>query len=85
MADMMKMYNLGGMDPSVFGQAGETLILNAQNTLVQYVTEHTEGENTPKICEQLYDLAALSHGSLAPERMTKFIARSSEITALLTE
>ena len=85
MADMMKMYNMGGMDPSIFGAAGETLVLNAQNSLVQYVTEHADGENTKKICEQLYDLAALSHGSLTPERMTKFIARSNEIMALLTK
>ncbi|MBS6643330.1 MAG: molecular chaperone HtpG [Clostridiaceae bacterium] len=79
MQDMMKMYNMYGMDPSMFGGAGETLILNANNKLVQYVLSHEEGENTSKICEQLYDLALLSHGSLSPERMTKFIARSNEI------
>ena len=79
MQDMMKMYNMYGMDPSMFGGAGETLVLNANNKLVQYVLSHEEGENTSKICEQLYDLALLSHGSLTPERMTKFIARSNEI------
>ncbi|MBT9777254.1 molecular chaperone HtpG [Clostridium sp. MCC353] len=79
MQDMMKMYNMYGMDPSMFGGAGETLILNANNKLVQYVLSHEEGENTSKICEQLYDLALLSHGSLSPERMTKFISRSNEI------
>ena len=79
MQDMMKMYNMYGMDPSMFGGAGETLVLNANNKLVQYVLAHEEGENTSKICEQLYDLALLSHGSLTPERMTKFIARSNEI------
>ena len=83
MQDMMKMYNMYGMDPSMFGGAGETLILNANNELVQYVLEHEDGENTGKICEQLYDLALLSHGSLSPERMTNFIARSNEIMKLL--
>ena len=35
MQDMMKMYNMYGMDPSMFGGAGETLVLNANNKLVQ--------------------------------------------------
>ena len=55
----------------------------ANNKLVQYVLNHGEGENTKKICEQLYDLAQLSHGSLTPERMTKFIARSNEIMGMM--
>ena len=82
MQDMMKMYNMG-MDVSMFGGSGQVLVLNANNKLVQYVLEHTDGENTPKICEQLYDLAQLSHGSLTPERMTKFIARSNEIMGMM--
>ncbi|RHU43281.1 molecular chaperone HtpG [Clostridium sp. TF11-13AC] len=82
MQDMMKMYNMG-MDASMFGGSGQVLVLNANNKLVQYVLEHTDSENTPKICEQLYDLAQLSHGSLTPERMTKFIARSNEIMGMM--
>ncbi len=85
MQEMMKMYNMYGMDPSIFGGAGETLVLNANHKLVQYVLNHGEGENTAKFCEQLYDLALLSHGTLNPERMTKFIARSNEIMMLLTK
>lgn len=83
MQDMMKMYNMYGMDPSMFGGAGETLVLNANNNLVQYVLTHEEGESTEKICQQLYDMALLSHGSLSPERMTQFIARSNEIMMLM--
>ena len=79
MQDMMKMYNMYGMDPSMFGSVGETLVLNANNKLVQYVLAHEEGDLTEKICRQLYDMASLSHGSLTPERMTQFIARSNEI------
>ncbi len=79
MQDMMKMYNMYGMDPSMFGSVGETLVLNANNKLVQYVLTHEEGDLTEKICRQLYDMASLSHGSLTPERMTQFIARSNEI------
>ncbi len=85
MQEMMKMYNMYGMDPSMFGGEGETLVLNANNDLVQYVLNHGEEENTPKFCEQLYDLALISHGTLQPERMTKFIARSNEIMMLLAK
>ena len=85
MQDMMKMYNMYGMDPSMFGGMGETLVLNANNKLVQYVLNHGEGEHTGKICEQLYDLALLSHGTLSPERMTNFIARTNEIMMLMAE
>ena len=85
MQEMMKMYNMGGMDPAMFGGMGETLVLNANHPLVQYVLANKEGENTAKICEQLYDLASLSHGALSPERMTKFVARSNEIMMLLAK
>ena len=85
MQEMMKMYNMYGMDPSMFGGTGEVLVLNANNSLVKYVLEHTDGEKTPVICEQLYDLALLSHGTLSPERMTKFIARSNQIMTELAE
>ena len=45
------------MDMSAFGATGETLVLNANHPLVKYVLDNKEGENTAKICEQLYDLA----------------------------
>ena len=76
MQDMMKMY---GMDNSMFGEKGETLVLNVNHPLVKYVMDHGDGEQTADICEQLYDLAELSHGTLTPERMTKFIERSNKI------
>ena len=83
MQDMMKMYSMGGMDMGMFGGTGETLVLNANHPLVQYVLNHKEGDNTGKICEQLYDLASLSHGALSPERMTKFVSRSNEIMMIM--
>ena len=85
MQDMMKRYNMYGMDPSMFGNEGETLVLNANHKLVQYVLANGEGELTGKICEQLYDMASLTHGSLSAERMTKFVSRSNEIMMLMTE
>ena len=85
MQDMMKMYSMPGMDMSAFGGDGETLILNANHSLVQYVTEHQDGENVEMICEQLYDLAKLQQAPLAPEAMTRFIARSNDIMMLLAK
>ena len=85
MQDMMKMYSMPGMDMGAFGKEGETLILNANHPLVQYVLEHQDGENVKMICEQLYDLALLQQAPLEPEAMTKFVARSNEIMMLLTK
>ena len=84
MQDMMKMYGMAGMDPSMFGTT-ETLVLNANNKLVQYIFEHKDSENVPMFCEQLYDLALLSHKPLNPDEMTKFITRSNEILMLLAK
>lgn len=85
MQDMMKMYNMGGMDSSMFGGSGQTLVLNVNNSLVQYILENPEGENTKTVCEQLYDLALLAHAPLEAEAMTKFIARSNEILSFMTK
>ncbi len=86
MQDMMKMYNMmGSMDSSMFGGSGQTLVLNANNNLVQYILDNPEGENTNMVCEQLYDLALLAHAPLESEAMTKFIARSNEILSLMTK
>ena len=85
MQDMMKMYSMQGMDMGMFGKEGETLILNANHPLVQYVLEHQDGENVKMICEQLYDLALLQQAPLEPEAMTKFVARSNDIMMLLTK
>ena len=85
MQDMMKMYGMAGMDPSMFGGAGETLTLNANNDLVKYIVANPEGENTELICKQLYDLALISHTPLNPDSMTAFIERSNKILKILTK
>ncbi len=56
-----------------------------QTKLVQYVLENKDGENTKVLCEQLYDLALISHRQLTPEEMTKFVARSNEIMLMLAK
>lgn len=86
MQEMMKSYGMIGMDPAMFGGAeGETLVLNANNNLVQYVLENKERENTELICKQLYDLATLSNHPLSADAMTEFIARSNQILEVLTK
>ena len=84
MAEMMEMY---GMDSSLtgLGAQGETLVLNLNNELVNYVKDHEEGENTELICQQIYDLARLSNHPLKPEEMTAFVARSNKILSILAE
>ena len=84
MAEMMKMYGMGGMDPSMFGSQA-TLVLNANHPLVQFLVEHKRSKNVPIICKQLYDLAMLAHKPLSPEEMTAFVQRSNEIMMLLTK
>jgi molecular chaperone HtpG len=76
MQDMMKMY---GMGDGSFGNEGQSLVLNASHPLVQKILENQDGEKVPSICEQLYDLALLSHGSLSPERMAAFVTRSNAL------
>ena len=83
MQDMMKMYAMPGMDMSMFGGEGETLILNANNDLVQYILANTEGEHTDIFCQQLYDLALLAHKPLSADALTKFVERSNKIMKLL--
>ena len=85
MQDMMKMYAASGMDMGMFGKEGQTLVLNANNKLVQYVLEHQDGENVSLICEQLYDLAMIQHAPLDAESMTKFVNRTNKIMLLLAQ
>ena len=84
MQEMMKMYNMYGMDPSMFG-TDVTLVLNANHPLVQYVLKNKDGEHVPMFCKQLFDLAMLRNKPLNTEEMTAFINRSNEIMMLLAK
>ncbi|MBR6344524.1 MAG: molecular chaperone HtpG [Lachnospiraceae bacterium] len=85
MQDMMKMYSMPGMDMGAFGKEGMTLVLNANNKLVEKILEEKEGEKVTLLCEQLYDLALLQNAPLDPEAMTKFVARSNKIMMMLAD
>ncbi len=82
MQDMMKMY---GMQDYAMGGEGQTLVLNANNALVQYVLDNPESEYVDLFCQQMYDLALLAHSPLGAEAMTQFVNRSNTILKLLTK
>ncbi len=85
MQDMMRMYAMNGMGMGAFGNEGETLVLNANHPLVQYIVNNQDGKNTKMFCEQLYDLAKLQHAPLDAEAMTRFVQRSNDIMCALNE
>ena len=83
MQEMMKMYAMYGMNElGALGEKDQTLVLNANNKLVQHLIADGEKAETDaldgKLVEQLYDMALLSRGALSPERMSAFIKRSQE-------
>lgn len=84
MQDMMKMYAMYGMGDQMFAPE-ETLVLNVNHPLVQYIFENSSSEHVPTFCQQLYDLAVLGNHPLAPEAMSAFVQRSNEIMMLLTK
>ncbi len=84
MQDMMKMYNMYGMDPSMFA-IHESLTLNVAHPLVNYILENPESDHVPTFCEQLYDLARLSNHPLSSEEMAAFVQRSNAIMLLLAK
>lgn len=85
MQDMMKMYSTNGMGGMELPDVGQTLVLNANNDLVQYLLANKDGEHSDMFCKQLYDLAMISHQPLQADKMTEFINRSNEIMMLLTK
>lgn len=86
MQDMMKMYAMGGMGGmDGFGKEGMTLVLNANNKLVQKILEEKEGDKVQLLCEQLYDLALIQNAPLDADAMTKFVARTNKIMMMLAE
>ena len=85
MQEMLRQYGAMGMNMGDMGKKDETLVLNTGNKLVQYLLANSEGENVATVCEELYDLARIQQGPLDAEAMTKFVARTNKILALLAE
>lgn len=74
-ADMMNMF--GG---------GDTLMINENHPTVQKI-KSLEGSKDSKtletLCEHVYDLALIAHGSLDKDKLPKFIKRSQTILEML--
>ncbi len=83
MQEMMRAYNMDGLNPDMFGTGGETLVLNVANKLVKYVMDNPEGEYATDICCQLYDLARLANKPLDADSMTAFCERSNRLLGVL--
>jgi molecular chaperone HtpG len=85
--EMSKMF--GGLEmPGLFTKE-QTLVLNKNNQLIQMIYDKSEDENEKELlnilCNQIYDLALLSHQTLEAEAMTQFIERTNKIMAILAE
>ncbi len=85
MQEMMKQYGMSAAEMGQMGQGDQTLILNMNHKLVQYLLSHEESENVKTVCEELYDLARIQQGTLPAEAMTKFVARTNGILELLSK
>ncbi len=85
MADMMKMYSMQGFDAGMFGRGNETLVLNAKHSLVKYLLDNKDADNSKLFAEQLYDLALMANEPLSPEKMSAFVKRSNDIMLMLAK
>ncbi len=81
MQEMSKMF--GGMDMGNMFPKEQTLVLNSSNNLVKALLDLKEKderkEDVKLVSEHIYDLAMMSHQTLSPDAMAKFIQRSNEI------
>ncbi len=82
MQDMMKMYQMPGMDLNQF-EGETTLVLNQKHPLVQHLIHQESSDQVSDldkmIYEQLYDLALMSHTQMEPSTLTQFIKRTNEL------
>jgi molecular chaperone HtpG len=89
MQEMSRMYGMGGADMSGMFPDEQTLVLNSNNTLIQAVVKLAGNEarkdDASLICQQVYDLAMMSHKQLDPEAMTRFIERSNILLGKLAD
>jgi len=76
MQEMAQMYGISFGDT----KAKDKLVLNGANDLIAILaTGNTSGDDTKILCEHIWDMAALSHRHLSPERMGRFVERNGVI------
>ncbi|MDK2799096.1 MAG: molecular chaperone HtpG [Clostridiales bacterium] len=80
---------MGHLDMKNMFPDEQTLVLNKNNHLIKMILKlkdkQDKKEDLKLICEQVYDLAMMSHKQLESEAMTKFIERSNLILTRLVE
>jgi len=73
---MSEMGRLYGLNFGI-GDIKEKLVLNGSNDLVKTLASGALAESDAQVlCHHIWDMAALNHGMLSPERMNKFIERN---------
>ena len=83
--DTVEFYGATGINLDALDCAKETLLLNINNILIQFLIENPGHEITDIFCRQLYDLACLGQEKLEAEEMAEFIIRSNKIMGLLCQ
>ena len=89
MQDMMKQYGMMGMGMGMNMPMGddETLVINKKNNLVKFLLANKDTtdkkDDLKLVCQQIYDLAMLSHKPLSPDALTNFVERSNLILSKL--
>lgn len=67
----------------------ETLVLNSNNNVVKLLLDikddTSRADDVKLICQQIYDLALMSHRALEVDAMTKFVERSNKILEMLAK
>lgn len=89
MQEMTRMFGMPGMDAGSMFPDERTLVLNRNNSLIQALVKLSDNssrkDDVKLICQQVYDLAMLSHKQFEPEAMTAFIERSNKLLEKLAE
>ncbi len=81
MEEMQKMY--GGMNLPNMPKPEETLIINANNSLVNKALNAENTELKDLVCKNIVDMAKLSHNTLNGDDKAAFLERNSEIMNML--
>ena len=81
MEEMQKMY--GGMNLPNMPKPEETLIINANNPLVNKALNAENAELKDLVCKNIVDMAKLSHNTLNGDDKAAFLERNSEIMNML--
>lgn len=81
MEEMQKMY--GAMNIPNMPKPEETLVINSGNALVKKSVEIKDEELKKLVCENIVDMAKLSHNTLSGEEKTAFLERNAKMLDML--